>query len=86
MSMERYRVAVFLHLGAKHMVTGYDHLLFLVGVIFFLYRLKDVGQYVNLSFLDRVSEGSGPGSVNVAKQLDRDNTDRSWHCTAWRCC
>ena len=29
-------VAVFLYLGAKHMVTGYDHLLFLVGVIFFL--------------------------------------------------
>ena len=26
------------------MVTGYDHLLFLVGVIFFLYRLKDVVQ------------------------------------------
>src|SRR3954464_2117305 len=31
-----------MYLGAKHMVTGYDHLLFLVGVIFFLYRLKDV--------------------------------------------
>jgi len=30
------------------MVTGYDHLLFLVGVIFFLYRLKDVVQYVSL--------------------------------------
>jgi hypothetical protein len=29
-------------------VTGYDHLLFLVGVIFFLYRLKDVAQYVSL--------------------------------------
>jgi hypothetical protein len=36
------------YLGAKHMVTGYDHLLFLVGVIFFLYRLKDVIQYVSL--------------------------------------
>src|SRR5262247_3926990 len=35
-------------LGAKHMVTGYDHLLFLVGVIFFLYRLKDVVAYVSL--------------------------------------
>src|SRR5207253_4757154 len=41
-------VAPFLYLGAKHMVTGYDHLLFLVGVIFFLYRLKDVVQYVSL--------------------------------------
>jgi hypothetical protein len=36
------------YLGAKHMVTGYGHLLFLVGVIFFLYRLKDVVQYVTL--------------------------------------
>jgi hypothetical protein len=41
-------VAAFVYLGAKHMVTGYDHLLFLVGVIFFLYRLKDVVQYVSL--------------------------------------
>src|SRR4026209_844570 len=38
----------FAYLGAKHMVTGYDHLLFLVGVIFFLYRLKDVITYVSL--------------------------------------
>jgi hypothetical protein len=38
----------FLYLGAKHMVTGYDHLLFLAGVIFFLYRLKDVLIYVSL--------------------------------------
>nr|WP_068810225.1 HupE/UreJ family protein [Pseudohongiella nitratireducens] len=38
----------FIYLGAKHMVTGYDHLLFLVGVIFFLYRFKDVGIYVSL--------------------------------------
>jgi hypothetical protein len=38
----------FIYLGAKHMVTGYDHLLFLVGVIFFLYRLKDIGAYVTL--------------------------------------
>ena len=37
-----------MYLGAKHMVTGYDHLLFLVGVIFFLYRLKDVLLYVSL--------------------------------------
>jgi len=38
----------FIYLGAKHMMTGYDHLLFLFGVIFFLYRLKDVGLYVTL--------------------------------------
>jgi hypothetical protein len=41
-------VMQFLYLGAKHMVTGYDHLLFLIGVIFFLYRLKDVALYVSL--------------------------------------
>jgi hypothetical protein len=39
-------IVPFIYLGAKHMVTGYDHLLFLFGVIFFLYRLKDVAVYV----------------------------------------
>ena len=38
----------FFYLGAKHMVTGIDHLLFLVGVIFFLYRLRDIVIYVSL--------------------------------------
>lgn len=38
----------FAYLGAKHMVTGYDHVLFLLGVIFFLFRLKDIGLYVSL--------------------------------------
>ena len=42
------QLAVFLYLGAKHMVTGYDHLLFLFGVIFFLYRLREVALYVTL--------------------------------------
>jgi hypothetical protein len=41
-------IGPFLYLGAKHMVTGYDHLMFLVGVVFFLYRLKDIVQYVSL--------------------------------------
>jgi hypothetical protein len=41
-------VIPFLYLGAKHMVTGYDHLLFILGVIFFLYRMKDVALYVTL--------------------------------------
>jgi hypothetical protein len=45
----------FMYLGAKHMVTGYDHLLFLVGVIFFLYRLKDIGIYVSLFALGHSS-------------------------------
>ena len=38
----------FMYLGAKHMVTGYDHLLFLVGVIFFLFRFRDIALYVSL--------------------------------------
>jgi hypothetical protein len=38
----------FIYLGAKHMVTGYDHLLFLLGVIFFLYRLEHITTYVTL--------------------------------------
>lgn len=42
------QVFAFLYLGAKHMVTGYDHLLFLFGVIFFLYRMKEVAAYVTL--------------------------------------
>lgn len=41
-------VGPFVYLGAKHMVTGYDHVLFLVGVVFFLYRLRDVVLYVSL--------------------------------------
>lgn len=38
----------FLYLGAKHMVTGYDHLLFLAGVVFFLRRARDILIYVSL--------------------------------------
>ena len=38
----------FVYLGAKHMFTGYDHILFLFGVIFFLYKLKHIGIYVSL--------------------------------------
>jgi hypothetical protein len=41
-------IGPYIYLGAKHMVTGYDHLLFLAGVIFFLYRLRDVALYVTL--------------------------------------
>ena len=47
-SIQGAAIGPFMYLGAKHMVTGYDHLLFLVGVIFFLYRLKDVILYVSL--------------------------------------
>ena len=47
-SIQGAAIGPLMYLGAKHMVTGYDHLLFLVGVIFFLYRLKDVLLYVSL--------------------------------------
>jgi hypothetical protein len=46
--LEGRAIVPLMYLGAKHMVTGYDHLLFLVGVIFFLYKLKDVVEYVSL--------------------------------------
>ncbi len=42
------RMMPFMYLGAKHMVTGYDHLLFLLGVIFYLYKLREIGVYVTL--------------------------------------
>jgi hypothetical protein len=42
------QIIPFIYLGAKHMVTGYDHLLFIFGVIFFLYRLSHVALYVTL--------------------------------------
>ena len=42
------QIIPFLYIGAKHMVTGYDHLLFLVGVLFFLHRSKDVLLYVSM--------------------------------------
>jgi len=40
--------AAFMYLGAKHMVTSYDHLLFLAGMLFFFYRLKDIALCVSL--------------------------------------
>ncbi len=47
-SLTGVQVGPLMYLGAKHMVTGYDHLLFLAGVIFFLYRLRDVALYATL--------------------------------------
>lgn len=43
-----FKLMPFIYLGAKHMVTGYDHILFLFGVIFFLYKMKHIGIYVSL--------------------------------------
>jgi len=48
LSLNGPAIIPLMYLGAKHMVTGYDHLLFLIGVIFYLYRLKDILLYVSL--------------------------------------
>ncbi|WP_126172293.1 HupE/UreJ family protein [Altericroceibacterium xinjiangense] len=62
----------FLYLGAKHMVTGYDHVLFLIGVVFYLFRVKDVLLYVSvftlghsLTLLGGVLLGAGVNSFIV---------------------
>ena len=47
-SLHGAAVGPLLYLGAKHMVTGYDHLLFLAGVVFFLYRPQHILLYVTL--------------------------------------
>lgn len=47
-SIDGPAIAPFMYLGARHMVTGYDHLLFLLGVIFFLFRARDILLFVTL--------------------------------------
>jgi hypothetical protein len=47
-SAQGWNIGPYLYLGAKHMVTGYDHLLFLAGVIFFLHRFRDIAVYVTM--------------------------------------
>ena len=47
-SIDGAAIVPLMYLGAKHMVTGYDHLLFLAGVVFFLYRTRDILLYVSL--------------------------------------
>ncbi|MFK8031288.1 MAG: HupE/UreJ family protein [Gammaproteobacteria bacterium] len=42
------QLMLYVWLGAKHMVTGYDHLLFLVGVVFFLRRIRDIALFASL--------------------------------------
>jgi len=48
-------VAPFIYLGAKHMATGYDHILFLLGIIFLLYKMKDVWHYVSIFAIAHMS-------------------------------
>ena len=44
--MNQGGVLDYIHLGAIHMLTGYDHLLFLFGVMFFLTAFKDIAKFV----------------------------------------
>lgn len=55
MEVSGMKLIPFMYLGAKHMVTGYDHLLFLFGVVFFLYKMKHVAIYVSLFALGHSS-------------------------------
>ena len=36
----------YVYLGAKHMITGYDHILFLIGILFFLTSYRDIIKFV----------------------------------------
>ena len=38
----------YIWVGAKHMVTGYDHILFLTGVIFYLSGFKDIVRFITV--------------------------------------
>jgi len=43
-----WHFGLYLWLGAKHMVTGYDHLLFLIGVVFYLKSFRSIVLFVSL--------------------------------------
>lgn len=40
-------IMAYILVGAKHMITGYDHILFLVGVVFFLKDVKDIIRFIS---------------------------------------
>ncbi len=74
----------FVYLGAKHMMTGYDHLLFLFGVVFFLYRMKHVhsttmllGVYFNIGMNAYIIDAIIGLSV-VYKALDNMGAYQRW--------
>ncbi len=56
----------FMYLGAKHMVTGYDHILYLLGVVFFLGRFRDVLIYVTLFTLGHSITLTGGVLLNLS--------------------
>lgn len=74
------QIIPFLYLGAKHMVTGYDHILFLFGVIFFLYGLKEIGVYVTLFAIGHSTTmllGGCSISASTATSSTRSSASRS---------
>lgn len=44
--LEHGGLLAYIWVGAKHMLTGYDHLLFLVGVIFFLKEFREIVRFI----------------------------------------
>jgi len=42
------RLISYIYVGAKHMLTGYDHLLFLTGVVFYLSGFKDIIKFITV--------------------------------------
>ena len=45
-AMSSASVLDFIYFGGEHMVTGYDHILFLIGVLFFLTRYLDIFKFI----------------------------------------
>lgn len=41
-------LGAYVYVGAKHMLTGYDHLLFLAGVIFYLNNFRDILRFITV--------------------------------------
>lgn len=38
----------YIYVGAKHMLTGYDHILFIIGVVFYLNGFKDIVKFISV--------------------------------------
>ena len=45
-AMSSASVLDFIYFGGEHMVTGYDHILFLIGVLFFLTNYFDIFKFI----------------------------------------
>jgi hydrogenase/urease accessory protein HupE len=65
-----WHFALYVWLGAKHMVTGYDHLLFLVGVIFYLREIRSIATFVSLFALGHSCSKSASSMAFFAQSLE----------------